>query len=71
MPYTVTNYKSKKQLKLALLESDIPVFQPGPFGPQVKDGRNVIEGPHYPEPNRWYASVEIRNGVIPKGSKVS
>ena len=42
------------------------VYQPGPFGPAVKDGRTAIEGPHYPEPHRWYADVEVKDGHIIK-----
>jgi hypothetical protein len=70
MPYTVTNYRTKKQLKEEVARRDVHVYQPGPFGPGVQDGEAAIEGPHYPEPHTWYAAVTIRNGVIPKGSKV-
>lgn len=44
----------------------LKVFQPGPFGPLVQDGRATIEGPHYPEPHRWYADVEVKDGYIIK-----
>jgi hypothetical protein len=70
LTYTVTNYRTKKQLKDEVARRDVPVYQPGPFGPGVQDGVAAIEGPHYPEPHTWYAAVTIRNGVIPKGSKV-
>jgi hypothetical protein len=68
--YTVTNYKTKKAFKEAVAAGDVPVFQPGPFGPNARDGACCIEGPHYPEPHKWYAAVTVRNGVVPKGSKV-
>ena len=71
MAYSVENFKSKKLLKAAVADHDVEVFQPGPFGPTVRDGRVSIEGPHYPEPHRWYASATVKGGVIPKGSKVS
>lgn len=70
MAYAQQNFKTKKQLKEAVAQGDVPVYQPGPFGPSVKDGTACIEGPHYPKPHSWYASVEVKNGVIPKGSKV-
>jgi len=57
-------------LREALKIRDVPVYQPGPFGPGIKDGIAYIEGPHYPEPHVWYAEVPVRNGVIPKGSKI-
>ena len=72
MAYTVTNYKTKKALKeafLAHVERGLPpvnVYQPGPFGPDVKDGSVCLEGPHYPEAHKWYASAEIRDGIVVK-----
>ena len=65
--YTVTNYKTKK----ALIEDfktgkSIEVYQPGPFGPKAKDGTCCIEGPHYPEPHKWYASAVIKDGKVIK-----
>lgn len=48
------------------LRQSLRVYQPGPFGPTVKDGRTALEGPHYPEPHRWYADVEVKNGHIVK-----
>jgi hypothetical protein len=64
--YTVKNYKTKK----ALIEDfkagkKIETFQPGPF-PGKTDGTCCIEGPHYPEPHKWYASATLDGGVIVK-----
>jgi len=70
MAYTRTNYKTKKALHEAVALSDVPVYQPGPFGPAVANGSTAIEGPHYPEPHKWYADVLVVHGVIPRGSKV-
>lgn len=68
--YTIENFKSKKALREAVALRDVPVYQPGPFGPDVRDGIHCAEGPHYPEPHRWYAETTVKDGVIPKGSKV-
>lgn len=63
MAYTRTNYRTKKALKEALAAGEtVEVFQPGPFGPDVADGSTLLEGPHYPEPHRWYASATVENG---------
>ncbi len=70
MPYARHDYQTKKELKQAVAKQDVPVFQPGPFGPIVKDGHVALEGPHFPKPHVWYAEVEVRNGVIPRRSKV-
>jgi len=61
MAYTVTNFRTKKALKDALKSgAEIEVYQPGPFGPDVKDGTCTLEGPHYPAPHSWYASAVVR-----------
>jgi len=70
MAYAETNFRTKKDLKTAVEKGDVPVYQPGPSGSTVRDGMACIEGPHYPEPHKWYACVTIKDGVIPKGSKV-
>lgn len=65
--YTRTNFRTKKALKEAVKNGErVEVFQPGPFGPDVKDGEGVVEGPHFPEPHRWYAKVIVEDGVVTK-----
>jgi hypothetical protein len=67
MAYTDKNYKTKKALKEDFAAGKtITVYQPGPFGSTVADGNATIEGPHYPEPHKWYAAVTVENGVITK-----
>lgn len=66
--YTTTNFKTKKALKEAVAKGErVTYFQPGPFGGNEKtDGTVTIEGPHYPEPHRWYAQCEAKGGAIVK-----
>lgn len=97
--YTDRNFKTKKELKLAveaynaavaahaaadkvapftvgavlLSASPLPpirpvyYYQPGPFGGnEPRDGTFCCEGPHYPEPHRWYATCTAKDGVIVK-----
>jgi len=65
MAYTVRNFRTKKEFLAAFARGEkLEVFQPGPFGPDVRDGVVAIEGPHYPEPHRWYVAVEVRDGVV-------
>jgi hypothetical protein len=67
MAYTVYNYKSKKALVEDVKSGkSVSVYQPGPFGPDVKDGTVCIEGPHYPEAHRWYASGTVKDGILIK-----
>lgn len=66
--YTDRNFKSKKSLKEAVAKGEkVGVFSPGPFS-CPKDGRVALEGPHYPEPHKWYASAILKDGVIVKVS---
>ena len=39
------------------------IWSPGPF-PAPENGRATVEGPHFPAPHRWYATVTVRNGLI-------
>jgi hypothetical protein len=65
MAYTERDYPTKKALKEALARGEtVPVYQPGPFGPDVRDGEVSLEGPHYPKPHMWYASATVKDGVI-------
>ena len=66
----VATYNLRKSLpEDALLPMARPVryYQPGPFGGnEPKDGTFCCEGPHYPEPHRWYATCTAKDGVIIK-----
>ena len=64
--YTIKNFKTKKELLAAVKAGEqVEVYQPGPF-PGKTDGHISLEGPHYPEPHRWYASAEIKDSIIVK-----
>lgn len=64
--YTHRNFASKKSLKDAVASGEkVTVYQPGPFGGDtVPDGRVYLEGPHYPQPHRWYAQATLKDGVV-------
>jgi hypothetical protein len=68
MAYTDPNFKSKKALKEAVAKGEkITCWQPGPFGGNLPDnGKVTLEGPHYPEPHRWYATAELKDGYVVK-----
>lgn len=66
MAYVDPDFKTKKALKEAVAAGDeVLVFSPGPFGVK-ENGRESIEGPHYPKPHTWYAQVEVLNGAVVK-----
>lgn len=66
MAYTDQNFKSKADIRRALEAGEvITVNQPSPWGAfPVGDGPVSLEGPHYPEPHRWYGTGEVRNGRL-------
>lgn len=68
--YTTTNFKTKKALKEAVAAGKkVGYYQPGPFGGnEPSDGEIFCEGPHYPEPHRWYAKCVAKDGFIVKVS---
>jgi hypothetical protein len=64
--YTTTNFKTKKALKEAVKNGEsVRVYSPGPF-PCPQNGEVSLEGPHFPEPHRWYATAVVVNGIIKK-----
>ena len=64
--YTIENFQTKKALKDAVNNGKVVTyFQPGPFGGNEKqDGTIALEGPHYPEPHRWYAQAVVAGGIV-------
>ena len=52
--------------EMSRLENRLFVYQPGGiFHPNTKQARVYLEGPHYPQPHRWYASGETdAHGVL-------
>jgi len=67
MTYCLPNFKTKKALKEAVKRGDeVTIFEPGPFGTAPSNGTASLEGPHYPEPHRWYARVSVENGRVIK-----
>ena len=64
--YVDPNFKSKKALKEAVAEGKtVRVFAPG-LGSPPENGTCSVEGPHYPQPHRWYAQVTIQEGKVVK-----
>lgn len=59
--------EAQDNARIAQLEANLTVFQPGPFADRApKNGNVTLEGPHFPEPHRWYANAVISNGIIVK-----
>jgi hypothetical protein len=62
--YVEPNFKTLKALREAVAAgTPVHIFSPGPF-PAKQDGQETVEGPHYPEPHRWYARVLVEGGRV-------
>lgn len=66
MSYVDPNFKSKREFIEAVKRGDkLRVYNPSGF-PVNQNGVDCIEGPHYPQPHRWYASVVVVDGIVTK-----
>jgi hypothetical protein len=65
MAYTEENFKTKKALREAVKDGEVRL-QPEAIGGLKQNGTAYVEGPHYPAPHTWYATVELRDGVVVK-----
>lgn len=62
--YVSPNFLTKKALKSAIANNQpVEVFSPGPL-PCPSSGQLTIEGPHYPQPHKWYARVEVLDSLV-------
>jgi hypothetical protein len=67
MAYVYPNYKSKKEFKQAVIDGkQHEPFNPSGLYPVTENGRISIEGPHYPQPHKWYADCDVKDGIITK-----
>lgn len=62
--YTEIDFKYKKLLKEAVAKGvAVYIYAPG-LGTPKRDGREYIEGPHYPKAHTWYAEVMMKDGRV-------
>jgi hypothetical protein len=68
--YTTRNFKSKKEIKAAIAAGEkLTIFQPNdmfgnPKASPTFSGSATLEGPHCPQPHKWYATAQIKDGYI-------
>jgi hypothetical protein len=67
MSYVNPDYASKKEFKAAVARGvQHRTYNPSGMFETPQQGSDTIEGPHYPKPHRWYASVEVKGGLVTK-----
>jgi hypothetical protein len=66
MAYTTKNFKSGAELKRALKAGEkITCYSPGiPDVPKNGTGSVFLEGPHFPQPHKWYLKGWMENGFL-------
>ena len=68
--YTEKNFKTKKALKDDVKAGNtVYVYDTALISPKQQDDINgtvYLEGPHHPEPHKWYAQVECERGKVVK-----
>ena len=67
--YTRRNFRTKAALRLAVEMglSGVEIYNPGEEFTGIAapaNGIAYIDGPHAPEPHRWYARVEVLDGRV-------
>lgn len=63
--YVNGNPKTKKALKEMVAAGTATVFSNDLFNSTVPDNGTVyLEGPHFPEPHKWYAQGTMRDGKL-------
>lgn len=64
--YTEKDYPTKKALKDDVAAGvAVRLYAPGIGAPKA-NGPEYVEGPHAPKPHKWYAQVEMRDGLVVK-----
>ena len=67
MAYAEGNPKTKKLLKEWIASGkEGGIYNPSGLFPTKRNGREAVEGPHYPKPHSWYADCDIVDGLITK-----
>lgn len=70
MAYVDPDYPTKKAFRLAVESGkQHKTYNPSGMFPTTNTGSDVIEGPHYPRPHKWYAAVTIIGGIVTKVHK--
>ena len=65
MAYAEGNPPTKKAFKqLVSSGKKVYLFSHSGIFPTTHDGEEFVEGPHYPQPHKWYAQVQVKDGIV-------
>ena len=56
--------EAEKEDRIAA-RNEVTLYAPG-LGTPKENGTEFVEGPHYPEPHKWYAQVTVKDGIVVK-----
>jgi len=67
MAYVDRNFRTKKAFRESVKNGDQHrTYNPSGMFPTTQNGPDTIEGPHYPQPHKWYATVTVEDGYVTK-----
>lgn len=65
MAYVDPNYPTKRAfIEAVKAGKEHEPYNPSGMFPVKQNGSITIEGPHYPQPHKWYAACQVKDGVI-------
>lgn len=67
MAYVSPNFKSKAEMKRAVAAGQsVTVFSNSAFvkDADIQNGLVFVEGPHFPQPHKWYGNVQVKDGKV-------
>jgi hypothetical protein len=65
--YASVNFKTKKAFKQAVeVDGAVVTLRSPGLGEPPSNGSAAVSGPWFPEAHKWYASVEVVNGIVTK-----
>lgn len=65
MAYVDPNYPTKKAFIEAVKAGlKLRTYNPSGMFPTTQNGTDVVEGPHYPKPHKWYSAVVVKDGIV-------
>ena len=65
MAYVHPNYLTKREfLDAVKAGKEHQTYNPSGMFPATQNGRDTVEGPHYPRPHKWYSEVIVEQGIV-------
>jgi hypothetical protein len=65
--YVTPNFPSKAAARRAIAAgTKVELILYGPFDKLIDNGTVAVEGPHYPQPHKWWGTAHVKGGRVVK-----